>query len=129
MAAIVGKDGSFRIGVSTVTRLDTYNLDGTIDTEEVTGYGDTSKKHVATLKSWKGGASGTLDIADAQQAALLDQFEDGTIADVDARFYYASSSYWSGSAIVTNASIRSQVGSKVTVDFSFTGNGDLTRTA
>lgn len=120
MAATVGKNGGFYIGGSLVTFIDHWELDNELATVETGGYGDTTTKRVATMKDHRGVASGTLDRSDAAQAALLDQFEDGTIADVDARFETSrGSSYWSMSAIVERSRIVSDLNSKVTIEFSF----------
>ena len=118
MAATVGKTGGFYLGATLITFIDSWNLDVSIGAEEVTAFGDLNVKRVPTLRDWSAGASGTLDRSDARQAALLDQFEDGTITATSVRLATdRGSDYWEGSAIVQGASIGNSVGSKVTVDF------------
>lgn len=118
MAATVGKDGGFQVGGSLVTFIDHWEKNSSVGTAETGGYGDTVVKRVATLRDHRFAVGGTLDRSDAQQAALLDQFEDGTIADVDARLYTSrGSSYWSMSAIVENSRVVSDLNGKVTVEF------------
>ena len=126
MAATTGKDGGFNIGGSLVTFIDHWELDNSLATVETGGYGDTTIKRVGTIKDHRGSASGTLDRSDASQAALLDQFEDGSIADVDARFYTErGSDFWAMSAIVEGSRIVSELNGKVSVEFSFVhGSGD-----
>lgn len=128
MAESMGKDGSIKIGAVDIA-LDSWSLNTTVNTAEITKYGQTTKVNAATLKEWTAEGSGTLDKADAQQSALLGQFEDsGTISTVDLRMYIDSAQYWSGSAIVTAAPITSTVGDKVSVSFSFVAAGGLSFT-
>lgn len=128
MAAIVGKDGSFKIGTSTVGYIDSFVLNVTLENDDITAFGDKAHKRVHTLMDWSMDASGTLDTADTQQAALLDQFKTGgTPAPAEVRGYTGSSTYWVGSALLTSVSINSAVGSKVSVSYNFSGNGELNR--
>ena len=128
MGAMVGKDGSVKVGDSALGYIDSWSLTPTIDTAEITAYGDTTKVNVQTLKSWAAEVSGTLNKVDAQQAALLDQFEDGTLSAVDLKLYTGASTYWQGSAVLTGGGITSTVGDKVSVNFSFSCAGDLSYT-
>lgn len=128
MAAMIGKDGSVKIGTTEVGFIDSWSLTPTINTTDVTAYGNTTKVNVQTLKEWAAEISGTLDKADAQQAALLDQFEDGTLEAVDLRLYTGSATYWQGSAVLSGGGINSTVGDKVSVSFSFACAGDLSYT-
>ena len=128
MGAMIGKDGSVKIGTSDVGFIDSWSLTPTINTTDVTAYGDTTKVNVQTLKEWAAEVSGTLDKTDAQQAARLDQFEDGTLAAVDLRLYTGSATYWQGSAVLSGGGINSTVGDKVSVSFSFACAGDLSYT-
>ena len=128
MGATVGKDGSVGIGAAKVGFIDSWSLTPAINTADVTAYGDTTKVNIQTLKEWSAEISGTLDKADAQQAALLDQFEDGTLANVDLRLYDASATYWSGSAVLSGGGITSTIGDKVSVSFSFACAGGLSYT-
>ncbi len=129
MAATVGKNGGFYVGATLVPFIDSWNIDMTIGSEETTAFGDDNVKRVATIRDWSGSASGTLDRSDASQAALLDQFEDGTISPTSVRLATnRGSDYWEGSAIISGASIGSAVGSKVTVSFSLTAADALSWT-
>lgn len=118
MAATIGKDGGFYVGTDLVTFIDSWTLSGTIGSAETTAYGDENVKRVPTIRDWSSSVSGTLDVSDAQQAALLDQFEDGTIAATSVRLAISrGSSYWEGSAIIQGVSVDSKVGDKVSVSF------------
>ena len=128
MAATKGKDGGFYLGSTLVTFMDNWTLNRATTTAETTQFGNDWEEHCATVKNWNASVSGTLDRSDASQAALLDQLEDGTVADVNARFYTSSTSstYWSGSAVVESDSIGSPVKDKVAISINLKGNGELT---
>lgn len=125
---IRGKDGGIMVDGSAMTFMDNFTLDATINTSEVTQYGEDTKVNFQTLKEWSASCSGTLDTSDAQQAALLDQFEDGTLGAKVFQFKTGASTYWEGSGVVTSASVGSAVADKVTVSFSVACAGDLART-
>lgn len=129
MAVNKGKDGGFYVGSTLVTFMDLWNLNRGIGVEETTGFGKDWEEKVATVKNWNASFSGTLDRADAQQAALLDQLEDGTVADVTVRLSIdGTSDYWSGTAIVESDSIQSTVKGVVKYSGNLHGNGELTYT-
>ena len=123
-----GNDGGITVDGSAMTFMDNWTLDTTINTTEVTQYGNETKVNFQTLKEWSASCSGTLDRTDAQQAALLDQFEDGTLASIALQLKTGSSTYWAGSGVLTSASIGSSVGDKVTVSFNVACAGDLSYT-
>jgi predicted secreted protein len=129
MAATIGKDGGVRIGSTQISFIDSWSLNNTIETVDVTSYSDSTRVRKQTFKEWTADVSGTLDRSDAQQAALLDQFEDGTLAEVNLRLYTGSSAYYAGSAILSGSSIESAVADRVNVSFSFQSAGDLSYTA
>ena len=128
MAAYNGKDGYVAIAGSTVAYIDTWSLNSEIGTAEVTGFGDGAKAYVSTLKGHTMSWSGTLDRSDTDQAALMDQFEDGTLASIAMRLYTQSANYWSGSVKMTGMTVNSQVGDKVAVTFNGTVDGELSYT-
>ncbi len=128
MAATVGKDGYFAIAGSTVAFTDTWSVTPSIDTPEITQFGNSSKAYGSALRSWTITASGTLDRSDVEQAALMDQFENGTLGDIALRFYFAAASYWSGNVRLTGQVVNSQVGDKVSISWTGNGNGDLSAT-
>ncbi len=119
MPATVGKDGGFYLGTSLLTFIDSWSIQGTIGHEEITGFGDSNVKRTPTLRDWSASASGTLDRSDANQAAMLDQFEDGTITATSVRLSTErGSDYWEGSAIIESFSVDATVQGKVSVSFS-----------
>ena len=129
MAAVVGRDGKFNIGAVTVSYVDTWSLSAGIGTAEVTAFGDNSKAFRSGIREWSGSATATMDRSDTGQADLMDQFEDGTLADVSLRLQTAAATYWSGTARMTGMTINSAVADKVSVSWEFQGNGDLSHTS
>lgn len=131
MAALMGKDGSLKIGANTIGYLDSWTLNPDIGTAEVSAYGDKDRQYTYTIKGWSGSGSGTLDMADAQQLTLADQFDSAhTLAVAALRFYTSTGAfpYWGGNAYMTGMTVNSSVGDKVSVSFNFTGTGDLSYT-
>lgn len=128
MAATIGKNGGVRIGSTQISFIDTWSLNSNAETVDVTSYGDEARVRKQTFRDWTAEVSGTLDRSDAQQAALLDQFEDGTLAAVNLRLYTGSSAYYAGSAVLSSASIESAVADRVNVSFSFESAGGLSFT-
>ena len=137
MAFAMGKDGDFKFGTteplaSSTMTLDSFSINPSFNTADVSAYGNKTKVNAQTLAEWTAEASGTLDLANTTQAALLDQFKLGAGGGGYFKGYtqtkMGSSAFWHGSVILTGTSIGSTVGDKVTVSFSFACNGDLKRT-
>ena len=129
MAAMAGKDGKVTVGADTVGYMDSWSINPGIGTAEITAYGDSAKAFGSTLREWTVTFSGTLDRADVRQAALMDQFEDGSIADVAIRCYTSTTpNYWSGNVRLTSQTVNSQVGDKVSISWTAQGNGALSYT-
>lgn len=128
MAATMGKDGGIYRGSTLIAFMDSWTLNTTINISDTTQYGNTTKVNTQTLKEWTIEGSGTLDRSDAQQSALLGQFESGTLGAEVVRCYTGASTYWAGSGVLTSGSVGSTVGDKVTVSFSWTCAGPLSYT-
>lgn len=129
MAAYIGKDGKVNIGTATVAYIDSWSLNPGIGTAEVTSFGDNSKGFRSTVREWAGSFTGTMDRSDTDQADLMDQFEDGTLADIALRLHVAAATYWSGNVRLTGQTVNSAVADKVSITWEFQGNGDLSYTA
>ena len=129
MAAYVGKDGWIGIGAVALTYLDSWSLTPSVGLAEITGYGDSAKAYNSTLKEATVTFSGTLDRSDTGQADLMDQFEDGTLADITLRLYALPASYWAGSVRLTGQTVNSAVGDKVSISWNATVNGALAYTS
>lgn len=129
MAATAGKDGGIVVNGSTVTFMDSWDLSLTAETKDTTSYGDTARTRIQVFKDWSVNVKGTLDRSDTMQAALLDQFEDGTLAAVLLQLKTGASAYWYGSAVLKTGAVNSKVDDKVSVSFSFESSGGLNHTA
>lgn len=125
MAVSKGKDGGFYVGSTLVTFMDTWTLNKGIGVEEITAFGDDWEAKCGTVKNWNASFGGSLDRSDAQQAALLDQLEDGVIADVVVRLGVSSANYWVGSAVVESDSISSTPKGVVKYTGNLAGNGEI----
>lgn len=125
MAVALGKDGFVRIGSTVITKIDAFSLETATETVDITSYGDDTDVTKVTSKNWSGSFSGNFDRSDAQQAALLSQFEDGSLSDVNLQLGHAASSYWYGSATITGWSVSSARKDKVTVSFNYQSAGTL----
>lgn len=131
MAALMGKDGTVKIGANTVGYIDSWNINADAGSAEVTAYGDKDRQYIYTLKGWSGTLSGTLDMADAQQLTLADQFDSAHALAVAALRFYTTTgvtTYWSGNAYMTGLTVNSAVGDKVSVSINFQGDGNLSYT-
>lgn len=138
MAAYRGRDCDVLIGTTgQVAYMDSWTYNGAIGTAEITGYGADSKEFGQTLREWSGSIAGTLDRSDTDQADLLDQFEDGTLASVSVRLYTLSTGtvagtsymeYWGGAVKMTGVTVGSNVADKVAVSFTFQGTSNVSYT-
>lgn len=129
MAAYMGKSGSARIAAATIAFIDSWTLNPSIDIVDITAFGSSFRARAQTLRDWSVDISGTLDRSDTEQADLLDQFEDGTLANIAIRLYTKPASYWAGNALMANGSIVSSVGDKITLALSLVCNGQLSYSA
>jgi len=129
MAAYMGKDGYVTAGGSTVAYIDSWTLTANIGTADVTGYGSAARVYTHTIRDASASFTGTMDRSDAEQATLMDQFEDATLADVTVALYVAPATYWSGAIRLTGMTVNSAVGDKVSVTWNGAVNGALTYTS
>jgi len=129
MAATIGKDGDVKIGTATVAYMDTWSLTPNINTPELTSFGDAARVYGSALRDAGLTFSGTLDRSDTDQADLMDQFEDGTLADIAVRLYTAAASYWSGNVRLTGQTVNSQIEGKVAITWNGIVSGNLAFTS
>jgi hypothetical protein len=124
MPAVKGKDGIISIGGADVAQVTAYSLTESVETAETTSFGDASRSHVPTLKSWEG----SCDIIWNEQ-----EIDDGDLvpgAAVALILYPAGTgtSNYSGNIIITSNEITGETADVVQATINFTGTGDLTRT-
>ena len=132
MAVMAGCDGSLKWGANAIGYIDNFNLNAQTGVEDVSGIGKKWAEKLATQKSFSGSLSGTLDVADAAQAAMLDALSDASqaaaasISDVAAEFVVSPTKKYSGQVILESISIGATVSGKVTFSANFQGTGALT---
>lgn len=124
MPAVKGKDGVISIGGADVAQVTAYSLTETSETAETTSFGDASRSHVPTLKSWEG----SCDIIWNEQ-----EIDDGDLvpgAEVALILYPAGTgtSNYGGNIIITSTEITGETADVVQGTINFTGTGNLTRT-
>ena len=125
--ALHGKDGGFYVGSTLVKFFDSFTFTRGIGLADVTSYGDAWDKFIAGVKNWSCAVRGTLDRTDAQQAALLDQLEDGTLTTTVCRMSMdRSTQYWAGSVWVEGVTVDHSVKDKVGVSFNLRGHDEPT---
>ena len=126
MATHIGNGGTVGIGANTVAEVLSWSLTENANVADDTTLGDSSTSHIAGLLSWSGSVSCYWDETDAtgQEAMTigasvdLSLFPDGeAAADID----------FNGAATIVSIERSGANDSIVTANFSFTGNGDLTR--
>ena len=130
MAAYVGRNGQISITASSsgnVSLVDSWSLNGTIGTADITAYGDSARKYAQTLRDASATITMTMDRSDTDQGSLFGQFEAATLGAFAVRLYSgasaASSEFWAGQALLTSLTVNSSVGDKVSVSIGaqFTG--------
>ena len=126
MATHTGNDGSVEIGANTVAETISWSLTENTNVADDTAQGDASQSHIAGTKSWSGSVSCWWDETDStgQEAmtngasVVIHLLPDGaTTGDID----------FTGTATITSIERSSANDAIVTANFSFQGNGDLTR--
>lgn len=130
MARYHGKSGKVTIGSTVVTETTDWSIDIDNAAVDASYQGQSSHNYV----QGQYGASGTFtcnyDPGDAEQESLITA---GlmTATAVTLKLYELGSAtgklYWTGSAFITKASEKVSVGAKISRDYSFTIDGDLSR--
>lgn len=124
MATHTGSAGTIKIGANAVAELRSFSIEETADTVEDTVMTDTARSFKPTLTSFSGSADVYWDETDTAQIAL------SAGAEVTIGFYpegaASTSTYYSGSCIVTGVSRSSSFDGMVEASISLQGNGALT---
>mgnify|MGYP003630363912 FL=1 len=124
MATHTGSAGTIKIGANAVAELRSFSIEETADTVEDTVMTDTARSFKPTLTSFSGSADVYWDETDTAQTAL------SVGAEVTIGFYpegdTSTSTYYSGSCIVTGVSRSSSFDGLVEASISLQGNGALT---
>ena len=132
MANHLGSEGLIKLGATggtaTIAELRSWEFQETADTIEDTVLSDLSRTYLTGLKSWSGSATCFWDELDTNgqmaltvgAAVVLNFYPEGATAAT-------SETYYAGNAIVTSYTFSAQTGGMVEAQFSFTGNGVLTK--
>lgn len=139
MAAVIGKNGSVKVSkgtsgtssIETIAYVDSFSLNPSVETIDITAYGSTWRSRISGLRDWSGSFNLTLDRTDSGQLLILTKIEgsDSGGSDLAMRFYTTSVAYWGGTVIPTGFTVNSNVADKVTLSVNFQGNGALSYTA
>lgn len=123
MANHLGKEGVLKISTTTVAEIRGYSLAQSSATTEDTVIGDSWTTHKATLRSWQGSGDLFWDETDAGQILLVP----GSTVTVNLypEGIASSSTYFSGSALVTAFDVTARHDGMVEGTFSFQGVGTL----
>jgi hypothetical protein len=131
MSAYMGRWGKVYTASSsaTLSLVDSWTLNATIGTADISAYGNTARAYLQTLRDATFSITATLDRSDTKMADVCDQFEDGTLANMTVRLYpgnaLASSEYWIGQGLFTGMTVNSAVGDKTSITFNGVYTGEL----
>lgn len=127
MAASKGSACLVKVATTTIGFTDNFSLTINMGSAETTTFGDDWKANIATIRDVSLSISGSYDKSDSgQDTAIWTELlsGDGDISDL--RVYVAAANYFSGSAVLTSASISSTAADKISYSASFVGNGTWT---
>lgn len=131
MAKYAGKGGSITVAAVGIGEMDAWNLIINQNLEGNAVFGDVWEAVSAgSVASWSGDAAGYLDYGDTKQAALVDDLLVATpaAATFALLFKLASTKSFGGNALLETISMAAAVQGKVTIAFTFRGNGAITPT-
>lgn len=127
--AIAGLGGSVKVGAAPakVGEVNQWKLDIGADVVDVTSFDSNGwKEHIATLKDWSGSFDANWDVENDTpgQGAVQNALFAGTTLQVE--FDVDATHKYSGTIIVSKASITSAVKDEIKVAYTFQGTGQLT---
>jgi predicted secreted protein len=129
MAAGAGRKGSVRLAATAFGTTASYSLTFNITPTETTGFGVVWKANISTIKDVAITVSGAYDKSDtSQDAAIWTEIISGDGKVSDLRLYTSSTTYWSGNAVLTGATISTNLTDKVNYSATFVGNGSWSYT-
>jgi predicted secreted protein len=121
MSAVVGYEGSVKIGTFTVVLLNSWELSPSSDILDITSFGDDWKNKIAGLKDWSAKVSGQFDFSDTNgQLALWTAFLNGST--VSLVLSPDGTQTFTGTAFVKAVSPKAGVADVVSVDIDLDGN-------
>lgn len=127
MAVTQGTSGYFYAGAagsaSSVGYLNTWSVNMSADTVDVSAFGNRWKQNVNGSIGWTGSISGFCDLADTGQMAVENSLTAGTAIDV--YFFLTGTTYRYGSAYITGVSTEDTHNGVVTFSADITGTDEL----
>jgi predicted secreted protein len=123
MANHLGREGTVRISSTTIGELRNYSLAHSSDVVEDSVIGDTYRTRKATLKTWSVNGDLYWDEVDAGQIALT--IGSTVTVNLYPEGIASTSTYYSGSGIVTKFDISAAFDGMVEGSISIEGNGAL----
>ena len=130
MSVTTGKDAYFKIktgsatSVSSLAYINNYSLNINNANLDITPLGVNWKEFQDDLRDWSATASGNFDLSDTAQSSLLDFLLGNEHVKVELHMGIGTKE-WVGSSVITSCSVSAQVGSAVTLNYSFQGSGAL----
>jgi predicted secreted protein len=125
MATHTGNEGIIKIGANTVAEIRSFTITETAETVDDTVKGDTYRSKKVTFKTWTAEMGALYDPSDTTGQALMDA---GT--EITPIFYFigdqTGDTYKTGSCIITEVEIASDLDGLVELSISAEGNGALT---
>jgi len=127
MANHAGKEGTVKIGASTIAEIREYSIEETGDTADNTTLDNTTgwKTHLATFSGWSGSVSCYWDETDTNGQQTLTIGASVTL-NVYPEGAGTADEFYSGTATVTGISRKAAFDGMVEAEFSFLGSGALT---
>lgn len=123
MANHLGREGTVKISSTTIGELRNYSLAHSSDVVEDSSIGDTYRTRKATLKTWSVNGDLYWDEVDAGQIALT--IGSTVTVNLYPEGIASTSTYYSGSGIVTKFDISAAFDGMVEGSISIEGNGAL----
>lgn len=123
MANHLGREGTVKISSTTIGELRNYSLAHSSDVVEDSVIGDTYRTRKATLKTWSVNSDLYWDETDAGQIALT--IGSTVTVNLYPEGIASTSTYYSGSGIVTKFDISAAFDGMVEGSISIEGNGAL----
>ena len=131
MAAIAGKGGTVVYDGGSVATLKEWSLDISPDIHEVTSFTTAApawKEFIAGLNSWTGSLSGTFDPASTGQNDLITNSITPVAASVTLEKDQVNGGKYTGSILVSGASVGTTIDGLVDMGWDLQGTGALTYT-
>jgi hypothetical protein len=123
MATSLGKSGYLKFSAVTVGELRSYVLNSSSETVDDSVLGDNFRTRKATMKTWSASGEVFWDPLDAGQVVCT--IGNSVTVNLYPQGIAASSTYYTGAAIVTQFDTKAGLDSMVEASFAVVGNGAL----